>query len=327
MKSRCLLKGLLEVRHSIPDLRWLRARLERVKGHGPDEANAAVGPSVSFEPRDAGAFDISHDESISGINGAALTHGGQVIVFYHDWPSGEDDYQWGLFLDAVERHVDHELAHAEQVSRSQGMVKPADPSDSWAYLSSSTEIYAFARTAVRELRQLGYDDDAIKVLLRSPKGGNGPAPGESHAFWVYYDRFGPKDPVFQRFAKEMTQMLECQLLRLLESDLGDGYHLANTAKGVYRIMSAAGEDAGSLLVVEVSPIPYVRDVLVYDEHRGKGLYRRVLLALKAKYGKIRSDDAGAISDDAESAWRKVGARSVLNTDPVKIYGGSWFVLE
>jgi hypothetical protein len=119
-------------------------------------------------------------------------------------------------------------------------------------------------------------------------------------------------------------------------DLGNEYSLEEYPGGVFKF-SLDGAIAGSLAMSR-SPsaaadsmfperLASVQDVLIYPEHRGKGLFRRALPVLKKLYGKIRSSHTGSTSDQAAKAWKHAGARNVLTTDPPQRYGGSWYALE
>jgi GNAT superfamily N-acetyltransferase len=67
-------------------------------------------------------------------------------------------------------------------------------------------------------------------------------------------------------------------------------------------------------------IPYVADVVVYRDYRGRGLYRQALPILKHDHGAVRSSHSGSTSDDADAAWKAVKARQ-LDPDRPMAHGG------
>lgn len=117
--------------------------------------------------------------------------------------------------------------------------------------------------------------------------------------------------------------------------IGDGYLLRRLGAlgNLFKVYDTNNEVALSAYVIlkhidtEPLKIPYVFEVDVQSGHKGKGLYRRILPILRDTFGAIRSSNEGPISDEAEKAWKAVGARKLLRTDDHQLYGNSWYVLE
>lgn len=116
-------------------------------------------------------------------------------------------------------------------------------------------------------------------------------------------------------------------------DIGDGYILKNTGDGRFKVYF--GDDlALSVNVVfknfitgMPNTIPWISDADVVGNHKGRGLYRRILPILKNMFGAIRSDNRRNITNDAEKAWKSVGARHTSSNDNINVYGNSQYVLE
>ncbi len=89
--------------------------------------------------------------------------------------------------------------------------------------------------------------------------------------------------------------------------LGDGYVLKYEGDGMFIVYDSERHKAMRMMIHTMNSIPSVGHVRIRPKYRGQGLFRRSLLVLKDKFGHVRSNRLGHTSDEAEKAWRAVGA--------------------
>jgi hypothetical protein len=171
---------------------------------------------INFE---RGFNEITKDdwEEVGIIEGYIYENGEIYIVYDNNfYLTFEDYYLWDTFKKVCASIISHELTHRDQfikILKNQNYVKPVSIITNSSYLSDDKEIQAFARQALEEYIQLGYNKNQILQLIKTPTGSNisQASKEESDSFWYYYDYFS--DPqygnpkVWKKFLKYMYQYL------------------------------------------------------------------------------------------------------------------------
>jgi len=207
--------------------KWIIDILESIKGDliGKDYGNLEIENllnkafnkyRINFE---RGFNETTRDNwGEVGIIEGYIYENGNIYIVYGDnfYLTFEDDYLWDNFKKVCTSIISHELTHRDQfikILKNQNYVKPVSRITNSSYLSDDKEIQAFAREALEEYIQLGYNKNQILQLIKTPTGNNKDQASkeESDSFWYYYDYFS--DPqygnpkVWKKFLKYMYQYL------------------------------------------------------------------------------------------------------------------------
>jgi GNAT superfamily N-acetyltransferase len=207
--------------------KWIIDILESIKGDliGKDYGNLEIENilnkafskyRINFE---RGFNETTRDNwGEVGIIEGYIYENGNIYIVYDDnfYLTFEDDYLWDNFKKVCTSILSHELTHRDQfikILKNQNYVKPVSRITNSSYLSDDKEIQAFAREALEEYIQLGYNKNQILQLIKTPTGSNKDQASkeESDSFWYYYDYFSDSQygnpKVWKKFLKYMYQYL------------------------------------------------------------------------------------------------------------------------
>jgi len=172
--------------------------------------------NVHFVEGHAGTSQHANQAEVY-ISQASIYNNFAIYIEYEPdfWTIFEDDTKWPIFVDVIEKLVEHELTHREQMKRiltktndyrlQQIMSKGSQATSE--YLSKPQELMSFANESVKEFLQQGYSEKQILNLIKSPWKNESPSRSESDIFWTYTEWFTATDLPFKRFLKYMFSKL------------------------------------------------------------------------------------------------------------------------
>lgn len=222
------LKDLLKERQYM-SVEWVNELLDSVKDAiiAKDLSNIEIADilnekfqskQIQFENSPSFGEQVRDRWAEVGLTKGYIYSDGSIAIGYDSdfWKTFEDDYLWDNFKKAVSSIIAHELTHRDQFIKmisNAGYVDSIDNVNNSDYLSHPKEIQAFAREAVEDYMQLGYEVKEILQLIRTAGGGNVSQAHkeESDAFWYYYEYFQDKEygnqKVWNKFLKYMYEYL------------------------------------------------------------------------------------------------------------------------
>jgi 2'-5' RNA ligase/GNAT superfamily N-acetyltransferase/predicted GIY-YIG superfamily endonuclease len=186
-----------------------------------NETHEDTGVSYHLSTQESGHSEWAQNY----LSGAFYVVGQGDIVVMLEYGIGNlfeniTEEKWGYFVSVLSSLVVHEVTHDSQFAaifhKYKGQSEPMEralktmesgPEQGRAvYFSNLHELAAFARQAVEELRETHYTDEDISNLLRDSKVQKD-AIGDSHVFYLYWDFFGPGDPIYKKFLYQMAKVI------------------------------------------------------------------------------------------------------------------------
>jgi len=230
IKLTKILEGVINVDNT---LRFIKSDLLKLKskliGHNYGNLeiesilNKALAKySIEFDNGMSSQGSSDDDASSVYLLNASTYDNGLIKIEYEDefYQIFDDSEKWDLFIKVVTRMLSHELVHIGQFGKIRKKNKSykyfdilskmrVAPEDTVKYLSNKMELMAFAREAVEQFRDIGYDDNQILNRIKHPfQEGIYPDRAESNVFWTYTEWFEPNDNALKKFLSYMYMYLK-----------------------------------------------------------------------------------------------------------------------